>query len=95
MLPQEFINLSALIGRDSMLVQGAGGNTSYKSDDKMWIKASGKWLSDSMEEGIFIPVDVVKIKQNIKNNKDNPLEDSYVINKTLRPSIETIAFSPN
>jgi len=89
MLPQEFINTSTLIGRDNMLVQGAGGNTSYKSDNKMWIKASGKWLSNSLKENIFVAVDLVKIQKNIKNNEVEPLEGSYIENNNLRPSIET------
>ena len=89
MLPQEFIKTSTLIGKDTMLVQGAGGNTSYKSDNQMWIKASGKWLSNSSDENIFVAVDFNKIKENIKNNKDEPLEGAYIVNNNLRPSIET------
>ena len=89
MLPQEFINTSALIGRDSMLVQGAGGNTSYKSKKQMWIKASGKWLSNSLTDDIFVEVDLAKILENINNNIGEPLKDSYVVKNSLRPSIET------
>jgi rhamnose utilization protein RhaD (predicted bifunctional aldolase and dehydrogenase) len=89
MLPREFIKTSASIGKDSMLVQGAGGNTSYKSENQMWIKASGKWLSNSEEEDIFVEVDLVKIHNNLKNNKSQPLKGSYIANKALRPSIET------
>jgi rhamnose utilization protein RhaD (predicted bifunctional aldolase and dehydrogenase) len=30
------------IGADPLLVQGAGGNASWKEGDTLWIKASGK-----------------------------------------------------
>ena len=46
-IPKNFLNLSHLIGDDSNLVQGAGGNTSYKENGEMWVKASGKWLSEA------------------------------------------------
>jgi rhamnose utilization protein RhaD (predicted bifunctional aldolase and dehydrogenase) len=38
----------AEIGRDPLLVQGAGGNVSWKANDTLWIKASGTWLADAM-----------------------------------------------
>ena len=42
---KDFIKLSSEIGKNQRLVQGAGGNTSYKEEGDMWVKASGKWLS--------------------------------------------------
>ena len=42
--------LSAKIGKDLSLIQGGGGNTSIKEEDSMWVKASGKWLSDAETE---------------------------------------------
>ena len=41
-----------------MLVQAASGNTSIKIGSKLWIKGSGKWLSDARQAEIFVPVDV-------------------------------------
>ena len=38
-----------------LLVQGAGGNVSWKEEDTLWVKASGTWLSDASAEDIFLP----------------------------------------
>lgn len=35
------------------LVQGSGGNTSWKSDRTVWVKGSGKRLKDATSEDIF------------------------------------------
>jgi rhamnose utilization protein RhaD (predicted bifunctional aldolase and dehydrogenase) len=51
-------NLSAKLGRDPLLVQAASGNTSVKIGSVLWIKASGKWLSDADLDEIFVPVDI-------------------------------------
>jgi rhamnose utilization protein RhaD (predicted bifunctional aldolase and dehydrogenase) len=48
--------MSARVGRNMLLVQGAGGNSSVKDDDVLWVKASGTWLSDATEKDIFVPV---------------------------------------
>ena len=39
--------LSASVGADPLLVQGAGGNTSLKQAGLLWIKASGTWLMNA------------------------------------------------
>src|SRR3569832_630965 len=48
--------LSAAIGADPHLTQAAGGNTSLKTGDTLWIKASGTWLKDALTDGIMVPV---------------------------------------
>jgi len=48
--------LAAAIGADRSLVQGAGGNVSFKSGGTMWIKASGTWLADAGRSDIMVPV---------------------------------------
>lgn len=84
-----FHEISQAIGDDPLLIQGSGGNTSYKKDNKMWIKASGKRLASAMSDDIFVQVDLTQIRNNIKKDVNDPLAQS-VINKTnLRPSIET------
>jgi len=89
MLTREFLKLSSKIGKNHLLVQGAGGNTSIKHNDKMWIKGSGTWLSKSDKENIFVEVDLGSIRKNISLNKDIPIDSSNKTNKNLRPSIET------
>ena len=57
---QQFCKLSAEIGRNPLLVQGAGGNTSIKEEDLLWVKASGTWLSEATEKKTMVAVDLVK-----------------------------------
>lgn len=72
--------LSAAIGADPRLVQGAGGNVSIKSGTTMWIKASGTWLADALARDIMVPVML----------PPQSGDRFVVLNKTdLRPSIET------
>ena len=85
----DFIELSYDLGADPNLVQGAGGNTSLKDNNIMHIKASGKWLSNSKKEDIFVSVDLEKIRSHIKNKKSNLLDDITIAEEGLRPSIET------
>jgi rhamnose utilization protein RhaD (predicted bifunctional aldolase and dehydrogenase) len=58
--PQGFEKLrdfSSWIGSDSTLVQGPGGNTSIKSKDLIWVKASGTKLVDAKTKDIFVSID--------------------------------------
>lgn len=41
----ELRRMSARVGSNILLVQGAGGNSSVKDGDVLWVKASGTWLS--------------------------------------------------
>jgi rhamnose utilization protein RhaD (predicted bifunctional aldolase and dehydrogenase) len=81
--------LSAKIGKDLTLIQGGGGNTSIKEEDEMWVKASGKWLSDAETENIFVSVNDVAIRKAVKANEVDPVTQYIDKNQTLRPSIET------
>ncbi len=53
---KRLLDLSARIGRDPLLVQASGGNTSIKLNGTLWIKASGKWLANADKEEILVPV---------------------------------------
>ena len=55
-LLNELRRMSARVGRNILLVQGAGGNSSIKHDDILWVKASGTWLADAEQKDIFVPV---------------------------------------
>jgi rhamnose utilization protein RhaD (predicted bifunctional aldolase and dehydrogenase) len=50
--------MSARVGRDPLLIQGAGGNSSVKIEGVLWVKASGTWLQDAERAPIFLPVDL-------------------------------------
>ncbi len=55
--PDDFRALSARLGNDPLQVQGPGGNTSIKSGNVMWIKASGTELANALKSDIFVAVD--------------------------------------
>ncbi len=79
--------VSARIGSDINLVQGAGGNTSIKQDGVLWVKASGAWLSEAEKRDIFVPVDLPGALRALEQGVETmPVADPRA---TLRPSIET------
>ena len=85
-------NLSQDIGNDLNLIQGAGGNTSVKINDALWVKASGYWLSDATQKSIFVPVNYKKIIDGVGKRSNDPVSEAIIhTNDTrgLRPSIET------
>ena len=83
----EFYNLkyfSAIIGNDKSLIQGAGGNTSIKIGENLFIKASGKRLSDALNNDIFVKIKINSLLNHNEFNTKNFLKNL----KNLRPSIE-------
>ena len=68
-------DLSFWIGVQADLVQGPGGNTSYKNEKEMWVKASGTQLRDAKTRDIF-----ARVSQQPPFNQIGPT--------TLKPSIE-------
>lgn len=80
---------SARIGNDPLLVQGAGGNASWKENGILWVKASGTWLKDALDQDIFVPVDLSALQSSLR--QDDFAQIPKVIGaSTLRPSIETV-----
>lgn len=77
------------IGADPLLVQGAGGNVSWKDGDVMWVKASGTWLAEAEFKDIFVPVNLAHLKTALANN-DFSVKPEVMGNSGLRPSIETL-----
>lgn len=77
------------IGKDRLLVQGAGGNVSWKENDVLWIKASGTWLAEAGEKDIFVPVQIDHLTTSLKNG-DYAVAPRPVSNSQLKPSIETL-----
>lgn len=87
----ELAHLSARIGSDPMLIQAAGGNTSLKDGDVMWIKASGTLLAEAEARDIFVACDLPAMRISLENSEaraDQPMEFALV-QDGLRPSIET------
>lgn len=92
--PEDFAALrtvSARMGSDPALVQFAGGNTSVKDGEVMWIKASGTLLAEARLRDIFVPVDVAEMRSALAAREpraDRPAE-FLLGGGGLRPSIET------
>jgi len=79
---------SAVIGADPAVVQAAGGNTSVKIDDTLWVKASGLQLKDALAENVFVPLRLSGVRRRIEAGEDEPAKPE-VLEGRLRPSIET------
>ncbi|MAZ43882.1 MAG: hypothetical protein CMF48_01705 [Legionellales bacterium] len=72
--------LSCMVGQNPLWVQAAGGNTSVKEGNTLWIKASGACLSDAYHPSAFVPV-----------NREASLAQSTLVypDSGTRPSMET------
>ena len=66
---QEILDFCHRLGKNKLLVQGGGGNVSWKTKSKLWIKASGTNLGSAKYKNIFTAVDLNQIKNAIKNKK--------------------------
>lgn len=86
---EEITDYCAHIGTDPLLVQGAGGNVSWKEDDTLWVKASGKWLANARQENIFVPVGLQHLRDAIARD-DFDAAPMILSGSSLRPSIETM-----
>ena len=87
-LEQDIKQLCAELGKDPLLVQGAGGNVSWKVGDILWIKGSGTWLAHADQEDIFVPVDLPELTRALLA-KDFDAQPRLIGEHLLRPSIET------
>jgi rhamnose utilization protein RhaD (predicted bifunctional aldolase and dehydrogenase) len=79
----------AKIGTDSLLVQGAGGNISWKDGGTLWIKASGMWLAEAEAKEIFVPVNLTFLQAAL-TEQNFSVKPEVITNSGLRPSIETL-----
>ena len=77
------------LGRDPLLVQGAGGNVSWKTAEVLWIKASGTWLAEAQNQSIFVPVALPSLRSAIQQGHFSVTAQALE-GYTLRPSIETL-----
>jgi rhamnose utilization protein RhaD (predicted bifunctional aldolase and dehydrogenase) len=99
------VRISRFAGRDVLLVQGGGGNTSVKSDDGkwMWIKASGYRLSEVDNGQGFIRIDLPEVLKTLRDPAIRSMPRSEAQNESvkriqaacpdsdgLRPSLETV-----
>jgi len=88
-LKKSVIQFCTEIGSNPLLVQGAGGNVSWKDGGTLWVKASGTWLSDAVTSNIFVPVDLNALQKAI-NVGDFSAKPTLISESELKPSIETL-----
>jgi rhamnose utilization protein RhaD (predicted bifunctional aldolase and dehydrogenase) len=87
-------DFSARIGADPLLTQAAGGNTSLKDGDTLWVKASGTWLAHARERDIMTPVSMAPLIEAVERGAPEA-EQAHLFavaelnSSGLRPSIET------
>jgi len=88
-LKASVIEYCSTIGTDPLLVQGAGGNVSWKDGDTLWVKASGTWLAEAAEKDIFVAVDLPFLRTAIETGNFS-VTPRLCGESLLRPSIETL-----
>lgn len=96
----ELIEISRFYGSNSDYVIAGGGNTSYKDENTLWIKASGQPLAELTEEGLVAlnreKLGIIAVKaysedpaereEQVKNDLFKSVIDQ---DKSKRPSVET------
>lgn len=90
----DLLAASKRIGSNPLQVQGAGGNTSLKSNGAMIVKASGTWLADAENEDIMVPVDAARLSSALETDDPAAADSMLFVPEGenpggLRPSIET------
>lgn len=85
----ELAKISYRLGINTNYIQGAGGNTSIKIDNKIWVKASGMELCNALKKNIFVCLDLNKSMLEIKNNRSSDYYFKPLFNDIHKPSIET------
>jgi len=86
---KSFLSASAELGNNFNLIQGAGGNTSYKEGNSLFVKASGYKLKDCLKNNIFVKVNLKKVRESLRQNKINPLAGAWDQSSGKKPSMET------
>ena len=89
---RELAEVSARIGADPLLVQGPGGNSSFKSGDALWVKASGVWLAEALERPIFSGLSLFHVRAIAATGETEDFSSARLAESdpALRPSIETM-----
>lgn len=95
---EDLIAISRKFGQDSRFVIAGGGNTSYKDENRLWVKASGHALATITEDG-FAVLDRALLNEMGEKAyyEDTAIREEQVkndlsvacITKDRRPSVET------
>lgn len=93
-----FLKLNKFVAEQNVVwIQGAGGNSSFKSDNNLYIKASGRRIKEILSINDCAKVLIDPCKNEIKNiifnfGTESDYKDALEANsliKNLRPSMET------
>ena len=93
---QKLIDISRKYGADSRFVIAGGGNTSYKTADRLWVKASGHALATIGEDGFAVldrsrlnPMGEKEYSADVAEREAQVKEDlvAACITKDRRPSV--------
>lgn len=87
-LKESVTQYSTQIGKNVSLVQGAGGNVSWKENNILWVKASGTWLAEADHKDIFVPLNLTEVRDLIDEDVAD-FTSARISDTQLRPSIET------
>lgn len=95
---EALLEISERVGRNPLLVQGNSGNTSVKLGDRLWIKASGKWLARAGCEEILVPVNMSgapqRFKPGLAPSIETPMHLAIPVAATIHVhSVNTIAYA--
>ena len=92
------IEISRKYGSDSRFVIAGGGNTSFKTADRLWVKASGHALATITEDGFAVldrallnPMGEKKYSEDTSLREEQVKNDlaTACVTKDKRPSVET------
>lgn len=95
---QDLISVSQFYGRDTRFVIAGGGNTSYKNNEKIWVKASGSSLATITEDGFAVldrsllnPMSDKQYSSDEAEREEQVKNDlaAATLTKGRRPSVET------
>ena len=77
---QQLIEISQFYGRDNRFVIAGGGNTSYKNNEKIWVKASGSSLATITEAGRTVVEQALSTYANeVRTNFLGPLTRPQIV----------------
>lgn len=95
---QNLIDISRKYGADERFVIAGGGNTSYKDEQKLWVKASGHALATITEDGFAVLDRAMlnpmgkKVYSSVPAEREEQVKNDLAaacITKDRRPSVET------
>lgn len=82
---QDLISISQFYGKDSRFVIAGGGNTSFKNEEKIWVKASGSSLATITEDGFAVLERSLLDKISEKQYSNNAAEREEQVKKMILP----------